>query len=413
VKENKFTILIPTKNRAHTLRHTLETCLSLDYENFEIIVSDDNSQDNTREVINSFDSRKIRHCHTGQDTGSMAGNWEFALNQIEDTDFVTVVGDDDGILKDALRICNNLIESYAVAAVTWRKLAYHWPDHPIDSYKNTLTICFENRTIFANSKDQLDSVTNFQAGYDGLPCLYNSVVSYDILRKVKTASGGTYFHGTSPDVYSAFANACFIEKYILTTRPLSINGASGKSNGHMQFNNLIKHREAADVMKFYSEIKNTFNQKLVMAPLYTFAVADSMLSAKDTLKDAASYTPNLKAILQRAIEENSHQDEERYAEGKKAILETAQLLGLQSYALRQCRKTEWSFIPATLEKGLKGNCLTLDATPFGVKNIMDAAQYCYYMFRHTGVQPAPAPQKRSLLSRIIHVIHRYLKYVVH
>jgi glycosyltransferase involved in cell wall biosynthesis len=45
-----FTIIIPTKDRAEYLHHTLRTCSIQDYENLEVIVSDDGSSDNTKEV---------------------------------------------------------------------------------------------------------------------------------------------------------------------------------------------------------------------------------------------------------------------------------------------------------------------------------------------------------------------------
>ncbi len=38
-----FTIIIPTKDRAQYLEQTLKTCTNQDYENLEIIVSDDGS----------------------------------------------------------------------------------------------------------------------------------------------------------------------------------------------------------------------------------------------------------------------------------------------------------------------------------------------------------------------------------
>lgn len=55
-----FTIIIPTYNRAHTVGRTLESCLGQDFKDFEIIVVDDGSTDNTREVVNAFCSDKIQ-----------------------------------------------------------------------------------------------------------------------------------------------------------------------------------------------------------------------------------------------------------------------------------------------------------------------------------------------------------------
>ncbi len=46
-----FTVIIPTKDRAEYLHHTLRTCSNQEYENLEIIVSDDGGSDNTEAVV--------------------------------------------------------------------------------------------------------------------------------------------------------------------------------------------------------------------------------------------------------------------------------------------------------------------------------------------------------------------------
>jgi glycosyltransferase involved in cell wall biosynthesis len=54
-----FTIIIPTHNRAHRLPKALESILAQTYENWECIIVDDASTDNTEEVIKHYikDSR--------------------------------------------------------------------------------------------------------------------------------------------------------------------------------------------------------------------------------------------------------------------------------------------------------------------------------------------------------------------
>jgi len=60
----KVSILIPSYNAAHFLPTSLESALSGTYQDFEIIVIDDGSSDNTREVVQSFVDKipnKIRY----------------------------------------------------------------------------------------------------------------------------------------------------------------------------------------------------------------------------------------------------------------------------------------------------------------------------------------------------------------
>ncbi|MEW6773311.1 MAG: glycosyltransferase family A protein [Bacteroidota bacterium] len=56
-----FSIIIPTYNRAHLISKPIESCLNQTYQNFEIIVVDDGSTDNTEEVIQSISSNKIKY----------------------------------------------------------------------------------------------------------------------------------------------------------------------------------------------------------------------------------------------------------------------------------------------------------------------------------------------------------------
>ncbi len=50
----KITIMIPTYNQAKYISKAIESALSIDYQNLEVIVSDDCSTDNTKEVVSKY-----------------------------------------------------------------------------------------------------------------------------------------------------------------------------------------------------------------------------------------------------------------------------------------------------------------------------------------------------------------------
>lgn len=57
-KQNPFfRLLLPTRNRATILQSALRSCIAQTFENFEIVVSNNCSEDNTEEVVKQLESR--------------------------------------------------------------------------------------------------------------------------------------------------------------------------------------------------------------------------------------------------------------------------------------------------------------------------------------------------------------------
>src|SRR4051794_30742755 len=56
-----LTIVIPTYNRAHLIGNTLKSVLNQSCDDFEVIIIDDGSTDNTEETVHSYLSEKVRY----------------------------------------------------------------------------------------------------------------------------------------------------------------------------------------------------------------------------------------------------------------------------------------------------------------------------------------------------------------
>ena len=59
--DGKISVIIPTYNRAKELKRSVESVLAQTYDNFELIIVDDGSKDNTQEVIASIPDERIRY----------------------------------------------------------------------------------------------------------------------------------------------------------------------------------------------------------------------------------------------------------------------------------------------------------------------------------------------------------------
>ena len=97
----KLSVIIPTRERSDVLVHTLRTLVGQDYRDCEFLVSDNASQDNTRDVVASFNDPRIRYISASSRL-SMARNWDFAFVNARGA-YVTCIGDDDGFIPGALR----------------------------------------------------------------------------------------------------------------------------------------------------------------------------------------------------------------------------------------------------------------------------------------------------------------------
>lgn len=73
-KQTKVSIVVPSYNRAYIIRDALESVLAQTYGDFEIIVIDDGSSDNTREIVEQMQSEKIRYIRHERNRGYSAAN---------------------------------------------------------------------------------------------------------------------------------------------------------------------------------------------------------------------------------------------------------------------------------------------------------------------------------------------------
>lgn len=65
-------VVIPTYNRAHVVGRAIRSVLNQTYQDFEIIVVDDGSTDNTEEVVKSFNDPRIRYIRHEENRGGSA-----------------------------------------------------------------------------------------------------------------------------------------------------------------------------------------------------------------------------------------------------------------------------------------------------------------------------------------------------
>ena len=59
--KEKVSIIIPTYNRARSIKKSINSCLNQTYKNIEVIVVDDCSTDNTKKIIESINDNRLKY----------------------------------------------------------------------------------------------------------------------------------------------------------------------------------------------------------------------------------------------------------------------------------------------------------------------------------------------------------------
>lgn len=140
---------LPTKNSAKKIHIALDSLLSQTYGNFELIISDNASTDNTEEVIKGYISRdkRIRYIRQKGDIGQFL-NFPFVLSEAKGEYFMWAA-DDDWWAPKFIEVMKNFLDAHSDYGVAMSSYARVYDDGE-----------FLSETIFQGNTD----ITNLGYG---------------------------------------------------------------------------------------------------------------------------------------------------------------------------------------------------------------------------------------------------------
>lgn len=281
-----FTVIIPQKNRAEYMYHTLRTCMIQDYPNFEVIVSDDCSDDNSVEVISRLAEQDDRiklfahKKHLG-----MRDNFEFALNQVK-PGYVMALGGDDGLVPGCIWRMYELIKETGRQLLTWSPATFCYSSEPGGRNLFYLKRVKKSKVRYIKSSDFLNKITQtFNYQIDECPMFYmKGIASTELVDRVKSRTkDGSFYTCPTPDGFSGVVLAGEVDDYVYVDEPLTIAGVSSKSQGQNYTRTDSNSRKEAQQF-FADNIRRTMHEQLASqpySPLQTIMTADYLLTARD------------------------------------------------------------------------------------------------------------------------------------
>lgn len=108
----KFSIAI-SAYKGKFIRECIDSILSQTYKDFELIILNDCSPDNIKEIVNSYNDERIHYYFNEKNVGAyhVVDNWNKCLSYAKG-DYYMQMGDDDKLAPNYLEEFNHLINKY-------------------------------------------------------------------------------------------------------------------------------------------------------------------------------------------------------------------------------------------------------------------------------------------------------------
>ncbi|WP_456325501.1 glycosyltransferase family 2 protein [Desulfonauticus submarinus] len=129
---SKISVIIPTYNCARYIKDAVISVINQRYKDWELIIVDDGSTDNTREVIAPYlENKRIRYVWQENRGKSVARNKGLDLATGK---YITFLDADDFFLPGALSLRVNCLEKYKLKFVFSDYVMWNDPNIPYSSY---------------------------------------------------------------------------------------------------------------------------------------------------------------------------------------------------------------------------------------------------------------------------------------
>ncbi len=213
----------------------MRSALSQGDEDFEVIISDNSTDDQTRELIAAQPDPRLRYARPSAPLAHMSDSWEFALQQARGR-FVTFLCDDDALSPRLLqRVRETLADHPQTDIITWEGAGYFHGNWIEADKQNSLWVPPHSRQPqIRQSREALRHI--FNQLWPGLPVpkMLQSLCARSVVDDVKRVAG-RFFIPTCPDLSTAVFTLAMRNDYVHLDEPLMLNGCAAESTGATQW----------------------------------------------------------------------------------------------------------------------------------------------------------------------------------
>lgn len=231
----RFSIIIPTRNRPALLGYAIRSALAQTGDDFEVVVSDNSTDHQTRSVVHQLRDPRLRYAMPPSPLARMSDSWEFAIQQARGR-HVTFLCDDDALSPRLLERLRAVLDGPEQPdLITWEGAGYFHVNWIEADKQNSLWIQRTTRQCRTlRSKESLRHV--FDQLWPGLPVpkMLQSLCSRKVIEDV-LATAGRFFIPTCPDLSTAVFTLAVRDSYVHIDEPLMLNGCAAESTGATQW----------------------------------------------------------------------------------------------------------------------------------------------------------------------------------
>ncbi len=393
----KFTVIIPTLNRAEILRPTLDSCVSIQDENLRILISDNLSEDHTLDVVAEYRQRdpRIRLIQPKSRLGQ-SGHWDFILEHVTEG-FIMLLGSDDALLPGSVARARECLESHPGSRIVYGPpcVTYFYPELYTEDSAGRLYVRFARGQEIRNSREWLTRVAQSQCDATVLPLPYQLAWVHVSLLRELASKAGRFILSPVPDVSLGVALAALEKEFVCVSPGFSVGGVSATSIG----TGVVHPKGDRTVEKVFlggSEIP--FHPKVPYIRSGHVWSGDVLLQAKE----AGLLPPDFpiawdrmvaRSFLQFEVEPWSDADKEV---SRQRLRELAKNVGCMEMveSLDAAESTEaWAASLSFLKdwKEVPWD-IVLDVRPLGIKNVHQAAQFAEMLMLSAGECRESTPQ---------------------